>query len=543
MHRMIRRISTLLFALAIALFLAVPAPDGAAWLLGMPRAMAAEQEELVQIQITAVPEELVEPGDISLTFTISNISDTDAQNVYLSSSDGLLSEPVGRIAAGESQTFSRTHSVSQDELDEGKITYTVSHDDPADADAKVNYVAQADIRCSAMQPRLEFTRQISHRKIAAGGTATITYRIRNTGNMALTGLLVEDDLGNYTGRVEHLDVNESRTLISRVTLTEDAVSTASLTYTVDALEQTFVETLAELPIQIAESRINASLSANYSAFSTNTADVMLVMRNTGSAACRDVRVIDDIYGGVIADELYIPADGIPVEVSRSYPLRSNEGFRWRITGVSETGENISISTETVKLEPRQPADISNVNVYMQALTPRIRRSGEVGVRMVIENAGDADITDVLLAEDNLGEVHRFAIVPAGGSLEREIRLDVKETTAYNFHLQYADAEGMQQAVECDPVEITLAADGVLPEGVQPRFIEFTGNSIKIGGSSMFAVLLIAGCVVLAVLVIILLIASRRARLEKHIRIAAERQKRRAEAAHKKGRHAARKPKK
>ena len=74
-------------------------------------------------------------------------------------------------------------------------------------------------------------------------------------------------------------------------------------------------------------------------------------------------------------------------------------------------------------------------------------------------------------------------------------------------------------------------DGVLPEGAKRSFIEFTGNSIKIGGSSMFAVLLISGCVVLVVLVVILLVATRRARFEKKLRMAAERQRRRTGGTH------------
>ena len=67
---------------------------------------------------------------------------------------------------------------------------------------------------------------------------------------------------------------------------------------------------------------------------------------------------------------------------------------------------------------------------------------------------------------------------------------------------------------------------MLPEGSKLPLIEFTGASIKIGGSSLFGVLLVSACIVLIVLILILLIATRKARLEKHIRIAAERQRRR-----------------
>ena len=76
--------------------------------------------------------------------------------------------------------------------------------------------------------------------------------------------------------------------------------------------------------------------------------------------------------------------------------------------------------------------------------------------------------------------------------------------------------------------VIISPDGVLPKGATPGFIEFTGSSIKIGESSTFAVLLIAGCVVLLVLIIMLIVASHRARIEKQLRIAAEKQRRREE---------------
>lgn len=184
----------------------------------------------LKISITAKPREMVEPGDVMLNFTIENISAVSAHNVYLSSSDGLLSEPVGELAAGESQSFNRQHSVTQAELDAGEISYILSHDDPFDPDSKVNYTVAAAIGRSDVQPSAELTRQLSSRKAQAGDTITITYRIRNTGNVALTNLRVQDTLGDFTGRVDRLEVGKSQTLIGRVVLEEAAVSSATLYY-------------------------------------------------------------------------------------------------------------------------------------------------------------------------------------------------------------------------------------------------------------------------------------------------------------------------
>lgn len=525
---MIRRNRVLACVIAICLMMTVFGFTGKTQRFAMPAAHAEEGRELLDIQMTARPAELVEPGDVMLSFIIENTSAVDALNVYLSSSDGLLSEPFGRIAAGETQSFNRQHSVSADELAEGKITYILSHDDPFDSEGKVNYTIHTEIRRSDSLPQAEFTRQFSNRYAKIGDTLTVTYRIRNTGNVALNNLRVQDTLGDFTGRVERLEVGESRTLISRATITEETVSSAILDYKTDASDELHTFALEDAPIHIAQPGMEIQFSAGYSAFSGSIADVVLLMINTGNVDYRNVCIIDDVYGGVIADSLVVPADGNPVEVSHAYPVRGDAGFRWRVTGVTESGEKIDFVTDDAHLSPMTSTEPALLSISASTDTPRIRRSGNVDITVRISNEGGTDARDVLLSETNTGALRRYEIIPADGTAERDFTFRVIDDTAYNFTLSYTDADGQQHSASAAAVSVSITPDGVLPEGATPGFIEFTGSSIKIGGSSTFAVLLIAGIVVLLVLIIMLLIASRRARIEKQLRIAAEKQRRKEE---------------
>ena len=524
-NRMIRRIGQIICALLLCLAAGL-FPARGAGPVSAPAALA-EEAPLLEIQLSAKPDELVEPGDVTLSFTIENASDRDAQNVYLSSSDGLLSEPIGQIGAGESQIFTRSHSVTQAELDAGEITYIISHDDPMDPERKVNYTVHASIHQSDRRPQVEFTRQFSSACFEMGDTVTILYRVRNSGNVAVNSLRVEDALGDFTGRVELLDVGESRTLISRVTLSGDAVSAPTLTYAVDAPEgQSFSQSLCEATLQAVQPRISARLSADYSPFSESAAEVVLLLENAGGADYLNLCVTDDVYGGVIAEELQLPAGSDPIAVSCSYPVRGQGSFRWRVTGLSATGSRVDFLTNSVTLPPRQIDVLADVQLRAAAATPRIRRAGAVEVQLRIENAGDADVTDLVLSEESLGELRSFAILPADGAIDCAVELDVRESGQYSFHVQYTDADGWQDGVDSEPVEIAIAPDGVLPEGAKPGFIEFTGSSIKIGGSALFGVLMIAGCVTLVVLIVILAVASHRARIQRQLRMAEEKVKRR-----------------
>lgn len=516
-------------ALALCLLLTAFPLWGGLPCFAVPAAQAESGREILEISMSAKPAELVEPGDVMLNFSISNNSAVEAQNIYLSSSDGLFSEPMGQVSAGKTESFNRQHSVTQDELDAGEVTYIISHDDPFDPALKVNYTVHCSIGRGDIMPRAEFTRQLSSRQATTGSTLTITYRIRNTGNVALTNLRVQDTLGDYTGRIERLEVGESRSLISRATITEECISSAMLDYNADGTEdKLFTQGLSDIHIGIAQNGLETIFSANHSAFSRNQADAVLILNNTGNVDIREIRVSDDIYGGIIADNLVLPAGSDPLEISYTYPVRGNSGYRWHVSGVTSAGDAIDFRTDTAYLPAAETASPAELSIEATLHTPRIRRAGNVRTTICIRNDGGTDAENVVLSEALQGKLYNFVAVPGNDEIRRDFIFRAEEDSVYHFNIRYTDSNGEEKTVSCAPLELTIAPDGVLPEGAKQQFIEFTGTSIKIGGSSTFAVLLIAGITVLLALIIMLIIASRRARIQKQLRIAVEKQRRREE---------------
>ena len=310
-------------------------------------------------------------------------------------------------------------------------------------------------------------------------------------------------------------------------VSEETASIARLNYTAAGNpDELFSVALEEAPIAIAQSALQAELNAMPSAFSSGSADLLLTLVNTGNVDVRNIRVTDESYGGVIADELTVPA-GERLELSHSCALRGEMAFSWKISGVSESGKAITLQARA-DLSAAEPGEALPLSLTVSTDTPRIRRSGNVTVHVSISNPGGVDVQDVTLREEAQGALRTFAVIPAGGSVQREFTFAVKDDVSYAFSIGYTDEGGNAQSVSAAPLEIVIAPDGVLPEGAKNTLIEFTGSSIKIGGSSIFAALLISGLVVLLVLIVLLLIASRRARIQKQLRIAAEKQRRREE---------------
>ena len=145
--------------------------------IAMPALAESEDDSGLDVEFSISPAEMVGPSDATMTFIITNNSGSDIKNIYLTSDDGLLSEPVGQIAAGESQTLVRPHAVTQEELDAGTVSYVISHDAPLPGGEKVSHTVTAAVVKGDARPDVDFTRQLSSRYVAPGGQLTITYKL------------------------------------------------------------------------------------------------------------------------------------------------------------------------------------------------------------------------------------------------------------------------------------------------------------------------------------------------------------------------------
>lgn len=488
---------------------------------------AAEDAPALIVDFTVSPNVMVAPGEVTMTFVIANAGERPVQNIYIASSDGLLSEPIGQLRPGESQTLLRQHTVTQEELDAGRIVYTVSHD-PLSGSEKAVYSLSAAIVKGEPQPGVSFTRRLSSDSVSVGGLVTVTYKIANTGNVPLTALRIRDTLGDFTGRLEQLDVGDAKTFISRVTLGEAAESAPVLEYAGPSGDE-FSIALDPAPIRIADSALDISFSVGKSVFENDTADAILILTNTGNVDYSGITVVDDVYGGVIADAIALPSGSAPVEVSHTYPLRGEGEYRWRITGMNSANESLDLRTETLTVPGEPESGAVEIEIAAAARTPVINRAGRVTFDITVTNTGDAMARDALLYEVNRGAVRTLAVVPTGEPSRCTAGYDVSGAEQFIFCLSYTDAQGRKRAVTSAPVDVTVAAGGAYPEPAGDDGGRLRGASVKIGGSGQsFVVLLIIAGAALTVMITILVVTSLRARRERMKRVAAEKQRIKAE---------------
>lgn len=476
---------------------------------------------ILAVGFSADPGELVAPGEVTLTFTITNTSDYDAQNVYISSADGLHTEPLGQIDAGENRVFSRSHSVTEEELEAGVISYTLSHDGIAGDTDTVNYSVQCPIERAIARAAVEFTRQFTSTCARLGETVTIAYRVRNTGNVQITSVRIDDELGEYAGRAETLEVGQTRLFTSKVTIGEDAVSAPRLTYQVPAEGgREYEATLEAQAIRVADEQLTVSLALDREVAAVGeSVTATLTIASMGNVDFYDISVYDEAYGGLIADALEMPAGSHSLVVTHEYPVREDMTLQLRVRALSASGSTIEALTEPVDLSVQAADAQAQIALRAEAVYPRVASAGEVPVDVEIVNMGGADASEATLLETTTDTtVRTFALLAGNYATRRRVYVNVEEDAQLVFALHYLDAQGARRVAVSQPVSIEIARDGAVLSSAGES-VPFSGESVKINQSSTFLFLMLGAGAVLIALVVALLLTTRRQRRTRRERLA------------------------
>lgn len=524
-----RRFAALLAALALALLCA------GGFAMPSARAEGAEPTQpplrhVLDIRFSVSPAALVEPGAVTLTFTIANTSEYDAENVYISSSDGLRTEPLGQIEAGDSRTFSRAHDVTEAELEAGRITYIFSHDGVAGDPDTVNYTVDCPIERAIARGEVEFTRQFSAAYARPGDVVTITYRVRNAGNVPIADLRVDDAPGEYSGRADRLDVGETRLFTSRVSVEDVTTSAPRLRYTVPAEGGGEREvTLSEARILLADEQLTATLALDReTARVGETVTATLTVMSLGNVSFYDLAVYDERFGGLVADSLEMEPGTQTLTIQRQYPVRGDATYQLRVRALSSSGAVIETLTEPVSLRALPAGSGADISVYAEAVYPQIAAAGEVPVDVYILNEGGESARDAVLSELSTGtQLRAFDFLAARFTTHRRVYVPVSQTGELTFSVRYVNAAGVACTVESPPVLVEIARGGQRLDQIGES-APYSGQSVKISENPTFLFMLGGAALLLLALAVALLITSRKQRRQRREKLEKQRRQRQEE---------------
>ena len=453
---------------------ALAAPSPAASLTPSPRPTPAPTptptptplpvyEDTLSAQAAVEEPYMAAPEEVRVHLTILNSGQDPIGDVRICRENGEVVEELGPLAAGDGQlSFSEDITPSQEQLEAGQILYlvryTLGKDKPGQTEKE--RLVRASIRQMPARPGAEFTRSMPVTNCQEGEEATIAYRVKNTGNVALTNLVVSDALCGEVGRMEELELGAQHTFFSRFTVEETSPSHPTLRYSHRATEETFEKELAEASIYLANAQLSIVLDADQSTVAPGEVVTLTCkVTNNGTVSYEGLRLSDQGLGELaVMDGALRP--GKEVVFTKTVALKSTTTFLFVLEGRSEGGTPLEMASNprTVAVASAQEEEAA-LTLTAHADKTRLSSAGTVTFTVTVHNPGALDLRRVSLGERERGAFWTLEVVAPGDTVkEQSYWVDQEET--FVFTAELTDAKGGHLTVLSNPVQVEFAQDGV-----------------------------------------------------------------------------------
>jgi len=498
--------------------------------------LASAATDPIVCTIEVEPSTLSEPGDVTITITVSNAGDTDMTNPLT------LFDPTSQVVtdfgengsvtlkAGEVKTWTGTWAVNQRTLENGQIVFFVKYtiiDDNGTSKTQSQPI-RGEIEQATYEAKVTVTRTIIPETAHEGQTVNVIYDISNEGTVSIKNLTLEEAKDILTGKLsvtDELKAGETAQVKLPVVMgTEDLTSKGTIYYTIADGTQEQTYELEEQVITYGEPAVIATLTADSKGVLMNeTIKLTLTLENTGNVDYTDIRVTDATLGDVFTNQTLAAGETLTLE--KEITLTQTTDFMFEILAIDNTG------TEVVKHKVRclrlavDPDQALNLELTMSSDKSEVYSTTEaVRFEVTIINSSTVDATDVKVYQaDTL--IYTFESIPAGET--RKLSRDVTLSMAgqYQFRAVALDTleneltfkSNILQIAFLTPTPVPVTQNPNITPTPEPTFVKATYPKISdpdIGTlpkllRTFFYPLMIVGFGLLVIAIVILLIATKK----------------------------------
>ena len=182
----------------------------------------ADLRDTLSVSASVSPPGMAARQEASVYLTLVNSATEAIDDIRVTRPDGTVLCEVGTLSGSgqSSYVFSETVTPTKRQLEDGGVEYVIKYTlgKGSASETPRELSVLAPIEKLEAQPELEFTRSVSSTYVQKGEEVSITYRLRNTGNVALTGIRVKDALYGEIGEVERLEPGKKHAFTLNLTV-------------------------------------------------------------------------------------------------------------------------------------------------------------------------------------------------------------------------------------------------------------------------------------------------------------------------------------
>lgn len=423
----------------------------------------------IKVEIDLSKSSLTGPEEITVTIRVTNVTDeTLSGAVSVQYPNGRTIEEFGTptLDSGASHSWTGTWSVTQSELDNGKIVfgvrYPVKDENGVVSNARSTFAKR--ITQVQAEPELEISRTITPGTARKGQEVSVVYEIRNTGTVDVTNVRIKESsaVSNTTATVGDIPAGEKKSHTFTVTMgTKDLTSNATITYSAGGKSHT--EKIGNATLKYGNVNLTATLSADKKGGNPGDAiKLTLTLKNTGKKDITGISVTDATLGTLFSD--LTVAAGKTLTQTTDLTITQSAEYQFIVSGTQGT---TSIETATgrlslICLDPTMAPSLTvNATVSSDVVytLPSVLR-----FTVTVSNVGSAEAKNVVVSSSGVS-LYTFSTLAPGASKTFVRDVEINMTGKYRFDASYKNELDETSVFEGNVIQVSQAAPTSVPTSV------------------------------------------------------------------------------
>ena len=411
------------------------------------------------VEKTADPTTGVEVGDtVPYTVVVTNSGNVTIKEIELEDTLVDLNETAFELAPAGTKTITYTYTVTQADVDEGKIDNIAK---ATGKDPKGNEVTASDdatVTTVDAEPELTVEKTADPTsEVKVGDTVTYSVVVTNIGNVTISGIELEDTLVELNEAAFELAPAGTKTITYTYTVTQADVDEGKIDNTVTATgkdpkdNKVTASDDATVTSVDAEPELTVEKTAD-PASGVKVGDEItytVVITNSGNVTIKEIKLDDTLV--TLSEAAFDLAPAGTKTITYNYTVTQADVDAGKIdntataTGKDPKGNEVTISDNVTvnTVEPNPELTVEKTS----SCTSEVKVSDEITYTVVITNSGNVTIQGIKL-EDTLVDLNEsaFDLAPAG-----------TKTITYTYTVKQAD-------VDEGKINNTATATGKDPKG-------------------------------------------------------------------------------
>ena len=451
-----KRFALLLAALAVLMLFALP----------------ALAEEPLSFSLSVEPASLTEPGPVTVSIRVVNNSGADlTEPVSLQDPDGKVVTTFGDggqalIKQGDFVSAQQTYNVTQEQLNDGKLTYTLSYNQVDENGSVVvqTLAKNAEIAYTGTNVDLTVNRTIDPEVVRSGKTVTVQYELYNAGNVDIKNIRVRENssISGAAQTIASLAPGERKAIQFTATMGNNNLTSAGkITYTADNASRSLSVPSVTIPKATPGLDLTEILSADKTAITNGeTVTVTMTIKNNGNITYSNITVTDATYGELFTNLTLGPGETLVRE--KQFTLPETTTFKYTVTLPDNTGTTNTVTSNELKISVYDPAQVMLLTVMA---TPESNTIASVPADMrfaiTVTNNSSREAKNVRLLH---GDVAFYTIASLAPSESYTVtpEFTLSQAGKYRFTASVRDELNNVVTFDSNEIAITVAAPTVTP---------------------------------------------------------------------------------